>query len=42
MLVDKIEKLTNEVRDKDEALIFAKAEIERLKVEMMKYGLLGA
>jgi hypothetical protein len=42
MLVDKIEKLTNEVRDKDESLIFAKAEIERLKVEMMKYGLLGA
>lgn len=34
--------MTDDLRDKRETLEFAKAEIERLKVELMKYGLLGA
>jgi hypothetical protein len=29
--------LENQLRDRDEALVFTKAEIERLKTEMMRY-----
>lgn len=35
----KIEKLTNENNEQREALVFAKAEIERLKTEMLKYDI---
>lgn len=41
LFLEKIEKLQSEVREKDETLIFAKAEIERLKVELMRYDVLG-
>lgn len=42
MFLARIEKLQNDLRDKEEALVFAKAEIERLKVELMRYDVLGA
>jgi hypothetical protein len=38
--LSKIEKLENENQEQREALVFAKAEIERLKTEMLKYDIM--
>jgi len=38
--INKIEKLENENQEQREALVFAKAEIERLKTEMLKYDIM--
>ncbi|EAS00321.3 kinesin motor catalytic domain protein (macronuclear) [Tetrahymena thermophila SB210] len=38
--INRIEKLENENQEQREALVFAKAEIERLKTEMLKYDIL--
>jgi coiled-coil domain-containing protein 78 len=38
--LSKMEKLENENQEQREALVFAKAEIERLKTEMLKYDIM--
>lgn len=40
-LVDMIEKLERDNRERDESLLFARADIERLKTELMRYELQG-
>ncbi|KAM3135011.1 protein of unknown function (DUF4472) [Paramecium bursaria] len=41
LLVQRLEKIQADLDQKDEALVFAKTEIERLKVELMRFDVLG-